>query len=467
MTAPHSAACARRSGSRRWLRRLALCGALAALGSALGGCAMPRLLGKPHASAASAQQLQGLQLSVMRFADEYVGRMRETLNRAQQQAHSPEERLELQNWEVQQADAAYAIASGPNPVADALDMAVLASLSRMVVEDAWVRDRYGARAAPAQATYRALESDAWQLLGGVVSEAQQQQLRRLIAAWHARHPDTHAVAYTRLRDLATALGAAPVEGEALPDNLLSLLGIDPLAQLDPAVREMAQMRQLAERSIYYAQRAPGLLDLQAERFTYQLAAMPETRSLLGDLGQAARVGDAADELVRTLPGLLDQQRQAMLADVDRELGSQSTRLGSLAGQLRATLEAGTQAADATNAALQSFERIERQLAANGSTDSGSQGPPFDIRQYTQMLHELTASARALDALAQRADRLEPLWHVAAADTARQAQRVLDHLFVLLVLLVWMIASAVLLTALAYRRLSAAAPSYRQPVHCPD
>jgi hypothetical protein len=421
------------------------------------GCTTPRLLRAARPSPEGAQQLQGLQVNVMRFADEYVGCMRETFNQAQQQAHSPEERLELQNWEVQQADAAYTIASGPNPVGDALDMAVLASLSRMVVEDEWVRDRYGSRAALVQATFRSLEGDAWQLLRGVVSDSQQQQLRQLIATWHAAHRDTRAVAYIRFRDLAAALGTAPSAGEGGPDNLLSLIGIDPFAQLDPAVREMTQMRQLAERSMYYAQRAPGLLDLQAERLTYQLAAMPETKSVLGDFGQAARLGSAADELVRTLPGLLDRERQATLSDIDRRLTVQSARLGSLAAQVRETLVAETAAADATNSTLQSFERIVRELSAPGAAGSTSQAPPFDIRQYTQMLQELTVSARALDQLAQRADTLEPLLRTATGDAALQARQVLDHMFLLLVLLVLVIAAATLLTALLYRRLSVAAP----------
>ena len=51
-----------------------------------------------------------------------------------------------------------------------------------------------------------------------------------------------------------------------------MLGLDPLTQLDPAVREITQTRELAERTIYYMQRAPSLLDMQLERITYQLAA---------------------------------------------------------------------------------------------------------------------------------------------------------------------------------------------------
>jgi hypothetical protein len=50
-----------------------------ALAGALAGGAALRLLSNRHSSAAGAQQLQGLQLSVMRFADECVGRTREAL----------------------------------------------------------------------------------------------------------------------------------------------------------------------------------------------------------------------------------------------------------------------------------------------------------------------------------------------------------------------------------------------------
>ena len=36
-------------------------------------------------------------------------------------------------------------------------------------------------------------------------------------------------------------------------------------RLDPAVREITQSRELAERAIYYMQRTPDLLDMQIER----------------------------------------------------------------------------------------------------------------------------------------------------------------------------------------------------------
>ena len=42
-------------------------------------------------------------------------------------------------------------------------------------------------------------------------------------------------------------------------------------------------RELAERSIFYLQRMPGLLDMQIEKLTYTLAVMPESKALLASV----------------------------------------------------------------------------------------------------------------------------------------------------------------------------------------
>src|SRR4029434_4920230 len=77
-----------------------------------------------------ATRLQEIQLKVMRYADDYGGRMRDPLADLSTQSTSPERRLNVQNWRITQTTAAYTIASGPNPVVNALDMGVLANVSR-------------------------------------------------------------------------------------------------------------------------------------------------------------------------------------------------------------------------------------------------------------------------------------------------------------------------------------------------
>jgi hypothetical protein len=204
------------------------------------------------------------------------------------------------------------------------------------------------------------------------------------------------------------------------------------------------------------QRTPDLLDMQVERLSYQFADMPETRTLLTSLDRVSLIGSASDRLVDTLPDLLDQQREALIAQLTQTINSQSATLGTLAGQLRGALQAGTDTATAVNGALQSFERISNLFAKKPQPASATPQPPgkpFDISDYTAMLQQAASTARELDTLAQRSDALLPVLRSATQDAALRAQGVLNHLFLLLVLLVLVIAAAWLLAALAYRRIT--------------
>lgn len=434
--------------------RLLACGLVLAV--VLCGCkTIERADPRKRAAEEHSEKIRRLQLEVMRFADEYVGRSRESLNRFQHGVQDPNERLLIQNWKVQQASSAYTIASGPNPVSNALDMVVLATLSRMVIDDVWVGENHTARAQPVLDTYRSLEAQAWQLVNGVLTEEQVASLHRVIQEWRAKNPTVRAVSYIHFRDFALAVGPSD-QNPAATGNLLSIVGIDPLSNLDPAVQEIAQTRQLAERAIYYMQRGPDLLDMQVERLSYQFAAMPETRTLLASVDRVSLVGKASDQLVNDLPDLLDHEREALVAQLTQTINSQSATLGTLAGQLRTALQAGTETATAVNGALQSFERISTLFAKKPPPASGAPPPPgkpFDIGDYTAMLEQAALTARELDTLSQRGDALLPVLRTATQDAAVSARGVLNHLFLLLVLLVLVIAAAALLTALAYRRIT--------------
>jgi len=405
-----------------------------------------------RAAAEHAQLLQELQLEVMRFADGYVGREVEVLNRFQAGSITPEERLTVQNWKLAQATQAYIIASGPNPVANALDMVVLASLSRMVLDDAWVGETYGARAQPVQQMQQQLESEAWRLLKGVLTDAQEARLREVMTQWRAQHPQVRNVAYIHFVDFAKSIGAPQPGEQNRPGNLFAMLGIDPLTNLDPAIREITLTRELAERSIYYIQRVPSLLDMQVERLTFEIATQPETKSMLAAVDRISLVGSASDRVARTLPAVLDHEREALVAQLTGILRDQSASLGGLAGQLRATLEAGTGTANALHGALDSAGRITAQFATPPGAPPAPPGPPFDIRQYTEMLRAATDTARELTLVAQQADGMLPALRTATQDATGALDKVVNRLFVMLLLLVLVAVAATFLAALAYRRL---------------
>ena len=104
------------------------------------GCSMIQKMTPSYQHAQERTQvLEQLQLTTMRFADEYRTRVVEGVNRFQQGTITPEQRLLAQNWKVLQAQSIYIDADGPNPALNTLDIVVLATLSRMVIDDAWTQ----------------------------------------------------------------------------------------------------------------------------------------------------------------------------------------------------------------------------------------------------------------------------------------------------------------------------------------
>lgn len=419
---------------------LAGCGALSAI--------MP---GKKKADT-GADKLQLVQLEVMRFADEYTGRLVDPITTFQRQTDVTEERLAAQSWLLSQTTSAYTVASGPNAITNALDMVVLATLSRMVTEDSWVNEKYGGRAQPIHAVHASLEPRAWKLLDDVLTEPQRARLREVIDEWRARNPHVRAVAYIHFHDFARAIGH-PRNGEAqTPGNLFAFLGLDPLSTLDPAVREIAQTRHLAERAIFYMQRAPRLIDLQIERLAYQYMALPEVRQLLADLERASLASEAAGKLATDLPALVARERQAAIAQFTQALYDQESQLRALAIELKGTLEAGTATSNSLEATIRSLDSLMARFdkPSNAAPDPAVPAKPFDIADYAAAAREFSATARELQALVESIDAGTPGIAGLAERTTAELNGVIDHLFWRLVLLGVILVLACVAGAVAYR-----------------
>src|SRR5262245_51589247 len=248
-------------GAWSTMSALRLCFVLAlghCLLAAVVGCSTMQRFTSREESKVQAAKLQEMQLKVMRFADDYTGRISDPIARLDIQSTPPEVRLRAHNWRVSQATAAYTIASGANPTINALDMIVLATLSRGVVEDRLI-DESGERSQALLSAHRHLEQQSWSLVDGVLNAEQAADLRAVIERWRAEHPRAYSVGQVRFADFA-ALELRRGNEQHNNSGLFGFIGLDPLSNLDPAVRELEQTRQLAERTIYYLQRSPTLLD---------------------------------------------------------------------------------------------------------------------------------------------------------------------------------------------------------------
>jgi hypothetical protein len=426
--------------------RLLHVAAILMLATTISGCAFwDRISGKQAARATQAQQLQQLQLNVMRFADEYAGRVRSAVNEFQAATKSPDDRLTAQEWKLSQATAAYTDASGPVPVTSALDLVVLATLSRMVVEDSWVTERYGRLAEPLRDAHRALEIRAWELISPHLSAAQQQELHGLIDTWRQQNPQVHSVAFVHFLDFAKSIGPQRPAGEeqSTSGGLFGLIGLDPLATLDPAVQEITQTRLLAERAIYYAQRTPALIDMQVERLTFRLAVMPETLQLLGDMQRTSLAAQQAGNLADALPAVLARERAAIIAQFMGQLASQQDKMATLAVQLREALQAGGAMSDSVNTTITSLNALLKEFNAPPppGTLVSPPGKPFDITDYTAAAKQLTATTQELIGLIQAVNAGTPA--IATLET-----RASGDVKSLVNFIVWRIAALIVLLAVA-------------------
>ncbi len=388
-----------------------------------------------------------LQAQVMRFADVYVATVAQACDDVTADATNPDIRLAALRWKLEQATSAYTDATGQNPALNALDMLVLVTMARMVVEEYGV-EKYGDAILTLLDAQRELETDAWTLAGGVLKPAQQQELRDLIQAWHAKNPHQHYIGPIRFREFVTALGKTPTPATTAPTSIFSLLFLDPLAGLDPTAAAIQETRELGERAMYYSQRMPQLLSWQTEVLAYQLADQPESRQVLSNAQQLATSADIFAKTSEQFPQLINDQRQAAIQQLLDGLRSQ-------AADVRQTLDAGGDAATAFNTTIKSLTEFVRYVNPTNASpaSAATNSHPFNVLDYGTAASQIGAAANNLNTLLTTINQSAPQLAQLRQQTAAEADRVVEHAFrlglaLILVLLAGSVAAGLIWRVLA-------------------
>jgi hypothetical protein len=422
------------------LQRLVLIGI--AIGTLSSCAAIKALLPAQREATHRAEEIRVRQLEVMRFADEYSGRVLDVTTHYQMSATTPEDRLYAQEWKLQQSNAAYTIASGPDGLINAVDMAVLATLSRMVIEDLWTRTARAERVRPMKDEYEKLEQESWELLRRHLTDPQIEQVRDIIVRWRKKNPGIRTVGFIHFSEIAKSIGIPSTEQTQEPGSLFSLIGIDPFTSLDPAVREVTKTRALAERALYYVQRMPRLVRMETQELLYQMTVLPEAKSALAALDRASLIGSTTDQLAKSLPEVLSQQREALVSQILQELDNRRATVTAVSGDIRSTLQAGTNTANAVHATVDMLDRMIEHEKVGQAPAGQPSSHPFDVREYTQMLQQLDQTARELNTATRELGGVLPAVRTLVNET-------LDRLFLRIILLVFVC----LLALLAYHALA--------------
>jgi len=242
------------------------------------------------------------------------------------------------------------------------------------------------------------------------------------------------------------------------DSVFSLLQIDPLSGLDPAVREIAQTRLFAERALYVTQKMPMLLRWQTELLSVNAVEMPAMQQLVTNSTQIAASVDRFARVAEQLPAQVSAEREEIL----KALQSQESNLTPLVNEVRQTLMAGSQMSTSLNTTLTTFDTVMKRFGVgdtNNAAPPDTNSPPFRIQDYGQTAVQLEGAARQLTELLQTLDQIVDSTNLASlaakvSPVVQQAQtggkEIVDYAFYRGILLV----ALGLAAALIYRFLAA-------------
>jgi hypothetical protein len=453
-----------KSTRQLWSRLLVAC--IAGLAPVLVSCSLLHLPhSQPNAAVGSLQLTTNaagkvvsvtlLHAKVMRFADEYVSTLAQAADDFGARAATSEARLAALRWKLGQATSAYIVATGVNPVMNALDMLVLVTMARIVVEDHFI-GTFGEAAQPLLATQIKLESDLWQMAsGGVLKPEQQQELRDMIQEWRRKNPNQRYVGMIRFQEFLTALGRTPTRATTKRTSIFSLLYLDPMAGLDPTAAAIEETRRLGERAMFYTQRMPTLLSWQTQVLAYQLADQPESKQLLEDVRRLTVSAESFAKTAEQLPALINDQRQAAIQQIFDNLASEEKKTRELLTETRQTLNSANEMAISVNTAIKSLDEFVRYVSPTntGPMVVATNNKPFDVLDYGKAATQIGAAATNINSLLASVNQSTPELARLSQQTAADVERVVQRAFRLGLALIAILLIGSVLAGLTYRVLA--------------
>lgn len=351
-----------------------------------------------------------LQAELQRRADDYLGRTVPALEGYARAVGTPEAGRQALRWKLSLASALMGIASGPNPVANLADLMVLATTSRRVLEHHVARATDGSAFQPWLDASRELEPEVWRLAEGVFTAAQLGELRDVVGRPSQVDVGKHFAFFERPREVSALVQQGAREGPA-PESILALVGLDPTAGLEPAVREVMRSRLLAERAFYVTQRMPLILRWQAELLGENLlgnpalaTALTNTTSLSRSADRLSRAAESVSDTAAQLPDRLVAERKALVAALE----GQEEGLSRLLRDATPTLTAAERASASLTTTIATLDSLMQRLGVGTPPAPPRQeapAEPFRITDYGQAASRLEAAAVRLNELLLTFDRM--------------------------------------------------------------
>ena len=286
--------------------------------TSIGGCASANANNAKNGKAAnhsrppvSATEIQArapeVQQAVIIFVDAFISALVEACDVTERNIPDAKIRSSIQERKIGGALAGMKNAVHANPYVGLLDTVVMVTLMADATATPEAQKYYGESTdlRPMREMLATQKEKAWEMAARFVTEDQLQELRQSIKDWQAEHTGRQFVSFVRLSDLPEAKDVdTKKRGSRLPNSVFGLLFLDPLSNLDPAVREVALSRQFAERVFYYMQRMPMVLAWQTDQLCTEELAAPEVQRVLANTASiassSAKFSDATDRFATSI-----------------------------------------------------------------------------------------------------------------------------------------------------------------------
>lgn len=324
-----------------------------------------------------------LQQDLFRVADEVSTKLDQVLMASADDPKVAQSAADLLVLRLGMRNRMVEIVTGPNAFIGLVDMVFTVTLLENAVATHFAPEDGNAPDHPMIEVLADARQQVKDLAISYLGPDQVDRLVEIIDPWLEKDLLPVEALFTRYQGLTQELlGSQPKEQGNQPTSLFGALMLDPLAGLDPTVREIAQTRLLAERALYIGQRSPSLLRLQTELLAIRLMEQPVVNRMVEVSESSAESVERITTVTESLPDRISAERKEIL----QALEEQSSDLTAMMAEVKAAIGHGEGALVQANTLVPAVDHLLEQLGAYEPADPDA--PPFEISEYTEVLREL-------------------------------------------------------------------------------
>lgn len=349
------------------------------------------------------KELDGM---IYAYADSYMSKMVSATRTIISKSTHSQQRSDAMLLRVGSVNSIYDIASSSDPYTKLLDLLLVVTLQSYVwIDEDRAEDLFGQSSSVLIQAMHQNRQDIWKLAAKVMKPEQLYILDWLIIDWRRQNPEINFVIFTRFSDVSASRGKSQVTDVSSGSGFL--------APVNEAKKAIDETRLLAERSFFYAKRAPQLYAWQTESLTDNMLAKPEIAQLLRGINRSTIALERSSKIIESLPALIREERQFISSELDKRESSLSKLLlefrqaigdtehlvqsiDQLSGSGKILLQELKVGSDSLNTTLLTFDNImTTHFPASPEEENNKEegeSKPFDINDYRKVFVEVDNAA---------------------------------------------------------------------------